>query len=61
MTIYVVIAQPDGDWDHQATLLGVYTDEATAKARAYGWKDAVIVKCDTDADLDTGMYAMTNC
>lgn len=33
MTLYVVIQQPDGDWDHHASVDSVWDDEKLANIR----------------------------
>jgi len=59
MKVYVAIAQPDGDWDHLATLLGVYSTRKAAERRAksYDERYARVKECTVDVDLDTKEYA----
>lgn len=39
MTIYLAIVQPDGDWDHMADVLGVFSTRQLAKDVLKGYSD----------------------
>ncbi len=59
MTVFVVISQPDGDWDHQASFLGVFSTLRAARVVAKGWKAAVIAT-EVDVPPTTHDYARDN-
>lgn len=56
MTVYLAIAQPDGDWDHLATLFGVYSTQEKAELRIKGWKTAKVIPLEVDTDFNEANY-----
>lgn len=55
--MFVVLAQPDGDWDHLATLYGVYSTIEKAAKRVEKASEAHIIEVEVDQDLDPSKYA----
>lgn len=64
MTVYVLILQPDLDWDHQADFMGVFSTKEAAWAAATGAgesrnHDWQVYEADIDVRLPFG--ARNNC
>ncbi len=60
MKVYVALIQPDGDWDHIATLLGVYEDKEVAEKRVAPYNEpgprsfqtGHVFECTLNVDVD---------